>query len=75
MREPRPATWLDLVWLFGLPTILNYLASQIAIPYLESEDVLPIEVVYFLSVGLLVLAPMFFGAIYLSGRDSGSYKV
>ena len=75
MQELRAATWFDLVWLFGLPTILNYLASQIAIPYLESEDVLPIEVAYFLSVGLLVLVPMFLGAIYLSGKDSGSYKV
>lgn len=75
MQKLKAATWFDLVWLFGLPTILNYLASQIAIPYLESKDVLPIEVAYFLSVGLLVLVPMFFGAIYLSGRDSGSYKV
>ncbi len=75
MQKLKAATWFDLVWLFGLPTILNYLASQIAIPYLESKDILPIEVAYFLSVGLLVLVPMFFGAIYLSGRDSGSYKV
>ena len=75
MQQLKAATWFDLVWLFGLPTILNYLASQIAIPYLESKDVLPIEVAYFLSVGLLVLVPMFFGAIYLSGQDSGSYKV
>lgn len=75
MQQLKAATWFDLVWLFGLPTILNYLASQIAIPYLESKDVLPIEVAYFLSVGLLVLVPMFFGAVYLSGRDSGSYKV
>ncbi len=75
MQKLKAATWFDLVWLFGLPTILNYLASQIAIPYLESHEVLPIEVAYFLSVGLLVLVPMFFGAIYLSGTESGSYKM
>ena len=66
--------WFELGWLFGIPTILNFIACQIAIPYLDQQQILPIEVTYFLSVGLLVLVPMFFGAIYLSGQDIGSYK-
>jgi len=70
----KVATWLDIAWLFGIPTILNYIASRITIPYLDSLQILPIEVTYFLSVGLLVLVPMFFAAIYLSGREIGSYK-
>jgi membrane protease YdiL (CAAX protease family) len=75
MNKVKKTTWFDLAWLFGVPTFLNYIACQIAIPYLDSKKNLPIEVTYFLSVGLLVLAPMFFLAIYLSGKDCGSYKV
>lgn len=75
MNKPKATTWLDLVWLFGVPTILNYIACQIGIPYLDSLQILPIEVTYFLSVGFLVLVPMFFGAIYLSGRELGLFKL
>lgn len=66
---------LELAGLFGTPTFLNYIACQLAIPYLNNLHILPIEVCYFLSVGLLVLMPMFFGAIYLSGREIGSFKL
>lgn len=75
MDTIRPLRWFDLVWLFGAPTILNSVACQFAIPYLDSKQILPIEVNYFLSVGLLVLAPMFFWALYLSGKDIGSSTV
>ena len=75
MNTINPLRWFDLVWLFGLPTILNTLACQFAIPYLDSKEILPIEVSYFLSVGLLVLAPMFFWALYLSGKDIGSFNL
>ena len=75
MNTINPLRWFDLVWLFGLPAILNTLACQFAIPYLDSKEILPIEVSYFLSVGLLVLAPMFFWALYLSGKDVGSFKL
>jgi hypothetical protein len=71
----KATSWLDLTLLFGIPAILNYLASRIAIPYFDSQQILPIEIIYFLSVGLIVLVPMFFGAIYLSGKDIGSYKL
>ena len=70
----QPLTWPALIALFGVPTLLNYLACQVAIPYLDRQQVMPIEVAYFLSVGLIVLAPMFFGAIYLSGREIGSFR-
>ena len=75
MNNLKETTWIDLTYLFGIPTILNYIASQIAIPYFDSQQILPIEVTYFLSVGLLVLVPMFLGAIYLSRQDIGSYKL
>ncbi len=70
----KPLTWSELATLFGLPTLLNYIACQMAIPYLDSRQIIPIEVAYFLSVGLLVLVPMFFGAIYLSARDTGTFN-
>lgn len=71
----RPLRWFDLVWLFGLPTLLNTFACRLAIPYLDAATSLPIEVSYFLSVGLFVLAPMFFWALYRSGKEAGSYTV
>ena len=71
----KPLRWFDLVWLFGIPTVLNAVACLWAIPFLDSKGIFPIEVTYFLSVGLLVLAPMFFGALYLSGREIGSFRL
>ncbi|MGD2067932.1 MAG: CPBP family intramembrane metalloprotease [Gemmatimonadota bacterium] len=64
-----------LVLLFGVPTVLNAVACLVAIPLLDAWGRLPIEVSYFLSVGLLVLAPMFVGALVLSGREAGSYRL
>ncbi len=75
MRELKPLTWFELIWLFGLPAILNFIACQIAIPTLDNLKIFPIEITYFLSVGLLVLAPMFFWSIYLSGKEIGSFKI
>ncbi len=72
--QAKPLTWPELMSLFGLPTLLNYIACKIAIPYLDNLQIMPIEVTYFLSVGLFVLAPMFWGAIYLSGREAGSFR-
>jgi membrane protease YdiL (CAAX protease family) len=74
MQKLKPLTWTGLILLFGIPTILNAIACQIAIPFLYNNTDLPIEICYFLSVGLLVLVPMFFGAILLSGREAGSFK-
>jgi len=75
MDNVEKLDWKGLILLFGLPAILNAAACMIAIPYLENRLGLPIEVAYFLSVGLLVLAPMFFWAIYLCGKDIGSYRL
>ncbi len=75
MKELKKTKWLDLILLFGIPTILNYFASQIVIPIINRQQILPIEITYFLSVGIIVLMPMFFGALYLCGRDVGSYKL
>jgi len=71
----KPLTWFHLVWLFGLPTLLNCIACQVAIPYLNARQTIPIEVSYFLSVGLIVLVPMFVMAVYLSGKDAGSFTL
>lgn len=74
MQKLKPLTWTGLILLFGIPTILNAIACQIAIPFLYNNTDLPIEICYFLSVGILVLIPMFLGAIWLSGREAGSFS-
>jgi membrane protease YdiL (CAAX protease family) len=70
----KPIRWTRMVLLVVLPTFLNAVACRFAIPYLDAMHILPIEISYFLSVGLLVLVPMFCGALYLSGREIGSFK-
>ena len=74
MARVAPLRPLELAWLFGVPTALNGVACRLAIPALDGRGALPIEVVYFLCVGGLVLAPMFFGAIYLTGRELASFR-
>ncbi len=75
MKQIKPLTWSLLVLLFGIPALLNEIACAVAIPFLYNNTSLPIEICYFLSVGLLVLVPMFFGALWLSAKDTGSYKI
>lgn len=75
MNDFKPLYWPGLLWLFGLPTVLNFIACRIVIPLLDSQRIFPIEVTYFLSVGLLVLVPIFLGAIYLSSKEIGSRKI
>ncbi len=74
MKNLKSLTWFELIWLFGIPALLNFIACQIAIPTIDKLKIFPIEITYFLSVGLIVLAPMFFWAIYLSGKEIGSFK-
>lgn len=61
--------WQELILLFGVPAILNLIACRFAIPFLNNKNIFPIEITYFLSVGLIVLVPMFFGAIYLTKAE------
>ncbi len=75
MNNIKPLKWIDLLLLFGVPTLLNFIACNIAIPFLDAQNVFPIEVSYFISVGIIVLVPMFFGAIYLTSKEIKSYKV
>jgi membrane protease YdiL (CAAX protease family) len=75
MHTLKPLNWVNLITLFGFPTLLNSLACQFAIPYLNARRTFPIEISYFLSVGLLVLAPMFVMALFLSGKDVDSFRV
>lgn len=75
MTNIKPLKWIDFLWLFGIPTLLNYIGCQVAIPYMEKITDLPIEIIYFLCVGGLVLFPMFIWAIYLTGNEIGSYKL
>jgi membrane protease YdiL (CAAX protease family) len=75
MNDLKPLSWSALLQLFGLPTVLNFIACRVAIPLLDSQKIFPAEITYFLSVGLLVLVPIFFGAIYLSARDTKSSKI
>jgi len=73
MNTIKKLTWLELALLFGVPTALNLVACSLAIPYLNQHSQLPIEIAYFISVGVLVLLPMFCFSIYLAGKDIGSY--
>lgn len=75
MNKLKPLTWPGLVGLFALPTLLNAIASRVAIPYLDGLQHMPIEAAYFLSVGGLVLLPMFLLALYLCGREAGSFRL
>lgn len=75
MNEIRRLNRTELVLLFGVPALLNLIACWVAIPLLDGMHILPVEAVYFLSVGLLVLAPMFFGAIFLTKKEIKSGKL
>ncbi len=72
MKQLQPLQWTDYLFLYGFPTLLNYIACQIAIPYLGRNSSLPIEIVYFICVGGMVLVPMFFMAIFFSKKESAS---
>ncbi len=74
MNELKPLKWKDYILLYGVPTLLNYIACQLAIPYLEANSALPIEIIYFISVGGIALLPMFFGALYLVKKEINSEK-
>ncbi len=71
MKPLRPT---ELAWLFGVPTVLNTFACKVAIPAVDAWEVFPIEVTYFLCVGVLVLAPMFAWSLHLSAREIGSLR-
>lgn len=74
MNKIKSLSWLQLLLLFGLPTILNLIACKWAIPFLNAQNMYPVEISYFISVGLLVLMPMFFAAIYMCGKETGSFR-
>ena len=75
MNKIKSLTWPELLLLFGIPTVLNFIACRIAILWLDAQKIFPIEVTYFISVGLLVLVPMFFGAIFLTSRELKSKHI
>ena len=75
MTKLSPLKWFELLLLFGIPTVFNFIACRLFIPLLSATPVFPIEVNYFRSVGGFVLMPMFFAAICLSRREAGSYKL
>jgi membrane protease YdiL (CAAX protease family) len=66
---------MELAWLFGVPTALNTFACRVAIPWVDASGDMPIEVAYFLCVGILVLVPMFVGGIVLSAKDVGVLRI
>jgi membrane protease YdiL (CAAX protease family) len=69
---PEPLHAGGLVLLFGVPTALNAVACRVAIPWLDDRHVFPLEVTYFLCVGVLVLIPMFVWALARSAREAAS---
>jgi len=54
---------IQLFLLFGIPGLLMYIACKIAIPFLNSFRVFPIEISWFLSAGFLVLIPIFIASL------------
>lgn len=74
MKELKQLKWSNYILLYGIPTMLNYVAYQLALPYLEANSSLPIEIIYFICVGGIVLVPMFFGAIHLTNKEIGSTR-
>jgi len=74
MKEINQLKWANYLLLYGIPTVLNYIACKLAIPYLESNSALPIEINYFICVGGITLVPMFFGSIYLTKKEINSSK-
>ena len=74
MKNLKRLKWSDYLMLYGIPTMLNYIACQLLIPYLETNSSSPIEINYFICVGGIVLVPMFFGAIYLTKKEINSHK-
>jgi len=72
--QARILGWSGLLVLFGVPSALNLVACQVAIPYLKTHASWPSEADYFLSVGGIVLAPMLFAALYLGGREAGGFS-
>ena len=75
MNKIKSLNWSDLIILFAVPTLLNLIACKIAIPLLDTQRLFPVEVNYFISVGILVLAPMFFAALYMSAREIKSFQL
>ena len=75
MTQPKPTSPLDLVVLFGAPALLNLIACRLLIPTLTERYGLLIETAYFLSVGVGVLLPMFLWAIWLTGKELGSFRL
>jgi membrane protease YdiL (CAAX protease family) len=72
MNETKALTWTRLLFLFGIPTVLNFVACRVFIPFFNHQWMFPIEISYFLSVGLFVMVPMFFAAIILTSKEIGS---
>src|SRR5829696_3861659 len=66
---------IELVMLLAMPAMLMALAARVAIPFLAEHAPLPMEACWFLSAGTLVLLPLFVAAIWLTGREIGSYNV
>lgn len=75
MKQIKKISCPELLALFGMPLLLNIIACKIAIPYLNGLNILPIEATYFLSVGLIVLVPMFFGSLILTKNEIQSSEL
>ena len=73
-KQATAIKWRSYTFLYGVPTVLNFIACRLAIPFFERNSELPIEIIYFLSVGGIALLPMFLGSIYLAPREIHSNK-
>jgi membrane protease YdiL (CAAX protease family) len=63
--------WQSLL-LFGIPTVLLFLATYTAIPFLNRNTGIPAVVNWFISGGLLVFIPLVIGSFIAYRFESGS---
>lgn len=70
LRLKRMPLW-ESVLLFGVPTVLLFLATHVMIPYLYELSGLPLVVCWFICGGIMVFVPLFiFAFVFFKGEGN-----
>ena len=75
MNKLKPLSYLELLLVFAIPTLLMYLATNFIIPRLDNLNRFPIEISWFIAGGVFVLGPMFFISLFLVQKGIGSANI
>lgn len=75
MNKLKPLSYLELLLVFAIPTLLMYLATNFVIPRLDDFNRFPIEISWFIAGGVFVLGPMFFISLFLVQKGIGSANI